>query len=83
MLPGSATILSKKTGATEVTLGQLETFTSYYVKVAAYTQQGDGVKTEKLICTTAQDGEGQYLVIIILPDAQYRLILHSLIAHLF
>ena len=34
MLPGSATILSKKTGATEVTLGQLETFTSYYVKVA-------------------------------------------------
>ena len=68
MLPGSATILSKKTGATEVTLGQLDTFTSYYVKVAAYTQQGDGVKTEKLICTTAQDGEGQYLVIIILPS---------------
>ena len=37
MLPGSATILSKKTGATEVTLGQLETFTSYYVKVAIST----------------------------------------------
>ena len=33
-----------------------------YVKVAAYTQQGDGVKTEKLICTTAQDGERHYLV---------------------
>ena len=64
MLPGSATILSKKTGATEVTLGQLETFTSYYVKVAAYTQQGDCVKTEKLICTTAQDGEGQYLMLL-------------------
>ena len=64
MLPGSATILSKKTGATEVTLGQLETFTSYYVKVAAYTQQGDGVKTEKLICTTAQDGEEQYLELL-------------------
>ena len=64
VLPGSATILSKKTGATEVTLGQLETFTSYYVKVAAYTQQGDGVKTEKLICTTAQDGEGLCLVLL-------------------
>ena len=51
-------ILTKKTGDTEVTIDGLETFTSYYVKVAAYTQQGDGVKTEKLICTTAQDGEG-------------------------
>ena len=56
MLPGSATILSKKTGATEVTLGQLETFTSYYVKVAAFTKVGSGVSSEKMICTTAQDG---------------------------
>ena len=49
--------MSKKTGDTEATLDGLETFTSYYVKVAAYTKQGSGVRSEKIICTTAQDGK--------------------------
>ena len=57
LCPGSDLILSKKTGATEVSLQGLETFTSYYVKVAAFTKEGDGVKSDKVICTTAQDGE--------------------------
>ena len=55
--PGSDLILSKKTGMTELILHGLETFTSYYVKVAAFTKEGDGVKSDKIICTTAQDGE--------------------------
>jgi len=50
-------ILSKKTAGTEVMLEGLDTFTSYYVKVAAYTKEGNGVKSDKMICTTAQDGE--------------------------
>ena len=50
-------ILTKKTGDTEVTIDGLETFTSYYVKVAAFTKVGSGVRSEKVICTTAQDGE--------------------------
>ena len=54
---GSDIILSKKTGDTEVTISNLETFTSYYVKVSAYTKVGSGVSSEKMICTTAQDGE--------------------------
>ena len=49
--------MSKKTGETEITLDGLEVFTSYYVKVAAYTKEGNGVKSDKMICTTAQDGE--------------------------
>ena len=57
LCPGSDLILSKKTGATEVSLQGLETFTSYYIKVAAFTKEGDGVKSDKVICTTAQDGE--------------------------
>ena len=50
-------ILTKKTAETEVTIANLETFTSYYIKVAAFTKEGDGVKSDKVICTTAQDGE--------------------------
>ena len=50
-------ILTKKTAETEVTIANLETFTSYYIKVAAYTKVGSGLRSEKLICTTAQDGE--------------------------
>ena len=52
-------ILTKKTGDTEVTIDSLETFTSYYVKVAAFTKVGSGVSSEKMICTTAQDGRKQ------------------------
>ena len=55
--PGSDLILSKKTADTELTLENLETFTSYYIKVAAYTKVGSGVRSDKMICTTAQDGE--------------------------
>ena len=50
-------ILSKKTSDTELTLENLETFTSYYIKVAAFTKVGSGVRSEKMICTTSQDGE--------------------------
>ena len=57
LCPGSDLILSKKTGSTEVSLQGLATFTSYYIKVAAFTKEGDGVKSDKVICTTAQDGE--------------------------
>ena len=53
-------ILTKKTGDTEVTIDSLETFTSYYVKVAAFTKVGSGVSSEKMICTTAQDGRKQF-----------------------
>ena len=60
ILPGSDLIMSKKTGETEITLDGLETFTSYYIKVAAYTKEGNGVKSDKMICTTAQDGEYLY-----------------------
>ena len=56
---GTDLLLSKKTGDTELTLDGLETFTSYYVKVAAYTKQGSGVRSDKVICTTAQDGESE------------------------
>ena len=38
LCPGSDLILSKKTGGTEVSLQGLETFTSYYVKIAAFTK---------------------------------------------
>ena len=55
--PGSDLILSKKTADTELTLENLETFTSYYIKVSAFTKVGTGVSSEKMICTTAQDGE--------------------------
>ena len=54
---GSDLILSKKTADTELTLENLETFTSYYIKVSAFTKVGTGVSSEKMICTTAQDGE--------------------------
>ena len=54
---GSDLILSKKTADTEITLENLKTFTSYYIKVAAYTKVGSGLRSEKMICTTAQDGE--------------------------
>ena len=54
---GSDIILSKKTADTELTLENLETFTSYYIKVAAFTKVGSGVRSEKMICTTSQDGE--------------------------
>ena len=54
---GSDIIISKKTADTELTLENLETFTSYYIKVAAFTKVGSGVRSEKVICTTAQDGE--------------------------
>ena len=50
-------ILTKKTAETEVTIANLETFTSYYIKVSAFTKVGTGVSSEKMICTTAQDGE--------------------------
>ena len=55
--------MSKKTGETEITLEGLEIFTSYYVKVAAYTKEGNGVKSDKMICTTAQDGKYLYFFI--------------------
>ena len=56
-MTGSDMILTKKTGETEVTIDNLETFTSYYIKVSAFTKVGNGVTSEKMICTTAQDGE--------------------------
>ena len=56
LCPGSDLILSKKTGGTEVSLQGLYTFTSYYIKVAAFTKVGTGVRSDKLICTTAADG---------------------------
>ena len=63
-------ILSKKTGGTDVMIEGLNTFTSYYVKVAAFTKEGNGVKSDKIICTTAQDGESFICVTL----AIYKLI---------
>ena len=61
--PGSDLIHSKKTADTELTLENLETFTSYYIKVAAFTKVGSGVRSEKMICTTAQDGEASLQIL--------------------
>ena len=58
-------ILSKKTGGTDVMIEGLNTFTSYYVKVAAFTKEGNGVKSDKIICTTAQDGESVICVTLL------------------
>ena len=71
LCPGSDLILSKKTGATEVSLQGLETFTSYYIKVAAFTKEGDGVKSDKVICTTAQDGELVCITVYILLNHSF------------
>ena len=55
-LQGKDTIHSKKTGGIQATIDGLEIFESYYIKVSAFTKVGTGVRSDKLICTTAQDG---------------------------
>ena len=57
LCPGSDLILSKKTGGTEVSLQGLETFTSYYIKVAAFTRAGQGKASKDIYCRTAEDGK--------------------------
>ena len=78
-------ILTKKTGDTEVTIDGLETFTSYYVKVAAFTKVGSGVSSEKMICTTAQDGRKQFdsghLIFWIMETKTTSEVLHNFLNH--
>jgi len=52
---GKDTIHSKKTGGMQATVDGLEIFESYYIKVSAFTKVGTGVRSDKLICTTAAD----------------------------
>ena len=56
---GKDTIHSKKTGGLQATVEGLEIFESYYIKVAAFTKVGTGVRSDKLICTTAPDGNNK------------------------
>lgn len=45
----------KKTVSTDTSLHNLEKFTNYSVRIAAYTTIGDGVKSLPIYCHTAED----------------------------
>ncbi|CAB4062778.1 DSCAM [Lepeophtheirus salmonis] len=51
-------IRTKKTSDDRISIHQLNKFSSYYVKVRAYTAVGDGYSSEKIICKTGADVPG-------------------------
>ncbi|XP_023335862.1 Down syndrome cell adhesion molecule-like protein Dscam2 [Eurytemora carolleeae] len=55
LVGGKDAIKEVKVGGLYTSITDLETYTSYYIKVAAFTKVGKGVSSEKLICTTGQD----------------------------
>ena len=56
-VPVKDTIQSQKTGGEQTTIEGLGTYKSYYIKVSAFTKVGNGLPSQKIICTTAEDGE--------------------------
>lgn len=56
----------KKTSSLETIIHGLKKFTNYSIRVLATTNAGDGVQSSPVQCTTMEDGEHQFIFILIL-----------------